>query len=207
MVICIRKMGCYDVGMVFLTNYGSTNQPRLFQSTAAKNGRSGFCYNLSMDLLSFLAENNISFERFDHPAVFTVEESSKLPPIPGAGTKNLFLRDEKGSRFFLASVSHEKRVSLKDLGKILAAKKLSFGSPEMLKQYLGVEPGSVTLLGLIHDVDHRVEVIIDQELWDAEQIQCHPLVNTATLIISHDGLEKFMKVTGHEPRVLVVPER
>src|SRR3989344_788596 len=164
-------------------------------------------HNRVHDIYMFLGEHNISFERFDHPAVFTTEESSKLPPMPGAGTKNLFLRDDKGSRFFLASVPHEKRVSLKDLGKILGTKKLSFGSPEMLKQYLGVEPGSVTLLGLIHDADHRVEVIIDQELWNAQQIQCHPLVNTATLITSHDGLEKFMKVTGHEPRVLVVPER
>ena len=127
--------------------------------------------------------------------------------MPGAGTKNLFLRDDKASRFFLVSVSHEKRVSLKDLGKILGAKKLSFGSPEMLKQYLGVEPGSVTLLGLIHDADHRVEVIIDQELWNAQQIQCHPLVNTATLILPHQGIEKFLKQTDHKPIVLAVPER
>src|SRR3989338_6106746 len=160
-----------------------------------------------MDLFVFLEEHGISFDRFDHPAVFTVEESSKLPSMPGAGTKNLFLWDEKGSRLFLVSVGHEKRVSLKDLGKILGAKKLSFGSPELLKQYLGVDPGSVTLLGLIHDVDHRVEVIIDQELWDAEQIQCHPLVNTATLIISHEGIEKFLEATMHKPVILPIPER
>ena len=160
-----------------------------------------------MSIYDYLEKHGISFQRFDHPAVFTTEESSKLPPMPGAGTKNLFLRDGKGTRFFLVAVPHEKRVSLKDLGKIIGAKKLSFGSPELLKQYLGVEPGSVTLLGLIFDVDHKLEVIIDESLWKAEQIQCHPLVNTATNVIDHNGLEKFLKETGHEAMVIEIPER
>lgn len=159
------------------------------------------------DICAFLSGHGIAFERFDHAAVFTVEESSQLPPMPGAGTKNLFLRDEKGTRLFLVVVSHEKRVDLKQLRAVLGVGKLSFGSPESLKQHLGVDPGSVTVLGLVHDEAHAVEAVIDRELWDAASVQCHPLVNTATLVIPHQGLVTFLAATGHVPRIVDVPAR
>ncbi len=159
------------------------------------------------DLTAFLAAHDIRAERFEHPAVFTCEESSLLPPMPGAPTKNLFIRDRKGERQILVTVPHEKSVDLKALKELIDADKLSFASPERLWEYLGVEPGSVTLMGLIHDLDHRVEVIVDAAIWNAESVQCHPLVNTATLVFSHSDLEKFIQATGHKVRVLDVPGR
>lgn len=101
----------------------------------------------------------------------------------------------------------EKNVDLKALRKLLEADKLSFASPERLKECLGVEPGSVTLMGLIHDRDHRVEVFFDEEIWKADALQCHPLTNTASLVIPHEGIERFLKATEHAYRVLDVPER
>jgi Ala-tRNA(Pro) deacylase len=160
-----------------------------------------------IDIYAFLSQHGIKYERFDHPAVFTCEESERLPPMPGADTKNLFLRDETGEKFFLVTVGHAKSVDLKALKPLLGAKKLSFGSPEKLKEYLGVEPGSVTLLGLMHDTDHKVSVIVDEDVWKQGSIQCHPLVNTATLVILKEGMERFFKETGHEYRVLNVPDR
>lgn len=160
-----------------------------------------------IDIDAFLRQHDIPFERIEHPAVFTVEESSKLPPMPGAGTKNLFLRDAKGSRNILVVVAHEKRVDLKGLKPLLAADKLSFADPERLMRHLGVTPGSVTLLGLANDTDHAVEVVIDEELWNADAMQCHPLTNTATCVIPHDGILAFLKATGHEARILDVPAR
>ena len=161
-----------------------------------------------MDIVDFLKKHGIAYERFDHPAVMTCEESSKLcPPMPGMGTKNLFLRDERERRLFLVVVGHGKNVDLKGLKKLLGVQKLSFGSPELLKQCLGVEPGAVTLLGLACDLDHRVEVIIDAPVWAAEKIGCHPLTNTATLVIPHEGVEMFLAATGHEPVIVDVPER
>lgn len=113
---------------------------------------------------------------------------------------------------------HEKQVDIKALKKIFdvhppssasadygGVKKLSFASPDRLKNYLGVEPGAVTILGLIHDPDHAVEVFVDEAVWNADAICCHPLVNTATLCIPHAGLEAFMRATGHVPNVLEVP--
>ncbi len=161
-----------------------------------------------MDIESFLTAHNISFQRYDHPAVFTVEESEKLSlDIPGAHTKNLFLRDEKGKRFFLVAVRHDKRVDLKQLRALLGVSNLSFGSPELLREKLGVEPGSVTLLGVVHDMEKQVEVIIDAGLWAADSLGCHPLVNTATLVISTEDMKKFFAATGHGIKVIDVPAR
>lgn len=160
------------------------------------------------DIFAFLSAHDIPFDRHDHPAVFTCEESEALDlQLPGADTKNLFLRDDKGKRYFLVSVRHAKRVDLKKLREVLGVKGLSFGSPEKLKEYLGVDPGSVTLLGLIHDAGHAVEVFIDEDVWKAESLQCHPLVNTATLVVPRSGMEKFFAATGHAARIISVPER
>lgn len=160
------------------------------------------------DIYTFLEEHRIPYQRFDHPAVFTCEESARLcPDMPGVHTKNLFLRDGKGKRNILVVVRCEKNVDLKALRKILEADKLSFASPERLKEFLGVEPGSVTLLGLIHDEENQVEVVFDKEILEADALQCHPLVNTASLVISHEGIEQFLKATEHAYRVVVVPGR
>ncbi len=160
------------------------------------------------DIYTFLEANDIPYERYDHPAVFTCEESKRLcPEMPGMHTKNLFLRDEKGRRHILVVVSCETSVDLKELRIILKADKLSFASPDRLLKYLGVDPGSVTILGLVHDREHAVEVYIDEEIWNANAIQCHPLVNTVSLVIPHAGLEHFLRATGHTPVILSVPRR
>ena len=159
-----------------------------------------------MNIFSFLEEHGIAYQRFDHPAVFTTAQAQEIRvPMPGKDTKNLFLRDEKGRRHFLVTVDHQKQVDIKALKKLLRTQKLSFASPERLREYLGVEPGSVTLLGLIHDKSHVVEVIIDEALWNADAVCCHPLVNMSTLCISHEGLEKFLKATGHAHQTICVP--
>ena len=162
---------------------------------------------LSMDIYEFLKNYGISFERFDHPAVFTCEEAEKYcPEMPGASIKNLFLRDKNGLRHFLVVVGAKKNVDLKKLQQVLSVSKLSFGSPERMQKYLGVEPGSVTLLGLMNDGEHAVEVIIDAEVW-GKPLQCHPLVNTATCVIQKEGLEKFFKATGHTFKVIHLPSK
>ncbi len=159
------------------------------------------------DIYEFLQRHGIAYEKCEHPAVFTTEEAERLvPPLPGAHAKNLFVKDKKG-RFMLVVVGYEKSVDLKALGKVLEAKDLSFASPEKLKEFLGVEPGSATILGLLADTQSVVEVVIDEKIWNADAIQCHPLVNTATLVISHAGLETFLKATNHESKVIDVPSR
>jgi Ala-tRNA(Pro) deacylase len=158
------------------------------------------------DFYRFLEENRIKYERHDHPPVYTVAEAKRLvPPLPAAKTKNLFLRDKKGQRHFLVVVPADKRVDIKALPQAVGSSRLSFGSAERLKKYLGVEPGSVTLFAIFNDPRHAVELIVDENLWKAEAFQFHPLVNTSTLVISHENLRRFIAQTGHEVSVLNVP--
>ena len=161
-----------------------------------------------MDICQFLADHDIEYERHDHPPVFTCEEALRLvPPLPAAKTKNLFLRDRKGRRHFLVAVGYEKAVDFKALASLLGVSKLGFASAERLQRYLAVDPGSVSILGLVNDVNREVEVIVDQDLWAAKAFQCHPLVNTSTLVISRDDIRRFLEIIGHPVRVLDVPQR
>jgi Ala-tRNA(Pro) deacylase len=158
------------------------------------------------DFYKFLEKNRIKYERHDHPPVYTVEEAGRLvPALPAAKTKNLFLRDKKGQRHFLVVVPAEKRVDIKALPQALGSDRLSFGSAERLKKYLGVEPGAVTLFAIFNDPCQKVELIVDESLWEAEAFQFHPLVNTSTLVISRDDLQRFIAKTSHEAKVLKVP--
>ena len=154
----------------------------------------------------FLADHHIEYERHDHPPVYTVEEAERLvPPLPGAKSKNLFFRDKKGTRHFLVVVSANKRVNIKKLPQVLESTRLSFGSPRRLEKYLGVTPGAVTFLAIFNDPDQHVEVFIDREIWESEAFNFHPLVNTSTLLISHENLQRFIQATGHAIQVVDVP--
>lgn len=161
-----------------------------------------------MDIYSYLAKHSIEYVRHDHPAVFTCEQAEQLvPPMAAARTKNLFLRDRKGLRHFLVVVGYEKSVDLKRLTPLLEADKLALGTPERMVEFLGVEPGSVTILGVANDSQGKVEVVFDEPIAAAASVRCHPLVNTATLEISGVAIRRFLEATGHALRVLDVPGR
>ena len=158
-----------------------------------------------MDIYSYLAGHGIDYVRYDHPPVFTCEEEKGQVPESGAArTKNLFLRDRKGRRHFLLVTTCSKQVSIATFSSLAGADRLSFGSAERLKTHLGVEPGSVTVLGLINDPSHAVELFIDAEVWAAPSIHAHPLRNDATLVLSHDALVRFLAATGHKPTVVTI---
>ena len=158
------------------------------------------------NFFKFLDYHDIAYVRHDHPAVYTVEEADRLvPDLPGAKTKNLFLRDDKGKRHFLVLVPSDKRVNLKALKQVLGVKRISFGSPERLKKHLGIEPGAVSLLSVFNDGDHKVEVFMDSDLWAADTFLFHPLVNTSTLVIEKTAIERFLEATGHDLTIVNVP--
>ena len=157
-------------------------------------------------IFEFLDFHAIHYIRADHPPVFTCAEARRLvPALAGAETKNLFLRDGKGRRHFLVSVAPEKNVDLRSLGQKLGVSGLSFASADRLKRYLNLEPGSVTLLGVINDTEYAVELIIDRDLWGSDAFLCHPLVNTSTLVMEKSELCRFFELTGHQCRILEIP--
>jgi len=145
----------------------------------------------------------IPFERVEHAPVFTCDEAyAAMPGHDSVQTKNIFLRDKRGRRHLVLVTTCERVVDVKKFAEQSDADRLSFASPERLLKYLGVEPGSVTVLGLINDIEHGVELYVDRDVWNAPLWRCHPLVNTATLVIPRSGIEKFLAHTGHRARVV-----
>jgi Ala-tRNA(Pro) deacylase len=158
------------------------------------------------ELLDRLRDLGIVCETHEHPAVFTVAESRSVKhAVPGAHAKNLFLKDRKG-RLFLVVARDETAIDLKRLHETIGASgRLSFGSADLLRETLGVEPGSVTPFAAVHDRDGRVTVILDETLARADRVNFHPLVNTMSTGLSPDDLLTFLRSTGHEARICSLP--
>jgi len=154
-----------------------------------------------------LASLGIAAAMHEHPAVFTVEDSADIhAALPGAHTKNLFLKDA-GGQFWLVTVDHATRVDLKALAGAIGSRKLSFGKPEDMAALLGIAPGAVSPLAAINDTEGRVRVVIDEALAGAERINVHPLRNTATLGMSGSDLLRALGAWDHSPVVARIPER
>jgi Ala-tRNA(Pro) deacylase len=152
-------------------------------------------------ILDALRALDIRYELFEHPAVNTGDEAAvHWKAIPGAAVKNLFLRNKKGDRHYLVILGIEKQADLRQLVKVIGDDRLSFGSPERLQKYLGVTPGSVSPLGLIHDSGRAVRVIVDSDLRTAERLIFHPNDNTASLTISGSDFERFLAERGNSVR-------
>ena len=156
-------------------------------------------------LFADLAALNIVWQLVEHEAVFTVEESAKIDrDIPGAHTKNLFLKDA-GGQFWLVTVPAEMRVDLKKLPQAIGSKRVSFGKADDMSRLLGVSPGSVTPLAAINDKGGEVVVVIDARLAAADRINVHPLRNTATVGLSPDDLIALLSHWLHPPVIAAIP--
>ena len=156
------------------------------------------------ELFAFLDRLGIAHKTTTHPALFTVEQSRALRgQIAGGHTKNLFLKDKKGA-LFLVSALEDAAIELKTLHHRLGAARFSFGSAELLRETLGVEPGAVTPFGAINDKAERVSIVLDAPLMTHATLNYHPLVNTMTTSIARDDLVRFLAATGHPPRILPV---
>jgi Ala-tRNA(Pro) deacylase len=157
------------------------------------------------DLFAYLDSLGIAHKTVNHPPVFTVEEGRELRgAIEGGHTKNLFLRDKKGTVFLVVALENAV-IELKALHRLLGASgRFSFGSADLMRELIGVEPGSVTPFSVINDKSHRVTVVLDAAMMQYALLNYHPLVNTGTTTISRDGLLKFLEATGHPPRVEAV---
>jgi Ala-tRNA(Pro) deacylase len=158
------------------------------------------------DLFAFLDRLAIPHSTMTHPPVFTVEEAKALRgKIEGGHTKNLFLKDKKGAVFLVVALEHSK-IDLKTLHGKLDAGRFSFGSADLLREFWGVEPGSVTPFGAINDTARRVTVVLDAAMMEHTTLNYHPLINTMTTAISREDLVRFLEATGHPPRIVAVSD-
>jgi len=152
-------------------------------------------------LFAYLDRLGIAHPTVTHPPLFTVEESQALRgQIAGGHSKNLFLRDKKGALFLVVALE-DAVIDLKALHHRLGAGRFSFGSADLMREALGVEPGAVTPFAALNDRTGRVTVVLDRAMLAHERLNFHPLVNTMTTTIGRDDLIRFLTATGHEPRI------
>ncbi len=150
------------------------------------------------DVLSAL---NIPFERIDHEAAMTMEDCQCVEDALGVqACKNLFLRNTQKTRFYLLLLPGDKKFRTKDLSKQLGIARLSFAEEEFMEKYLGIRPGSVTVMGLMNDNEKQVTLLVDRDVYAQEYMGCHPCANTSSIKVkTQDIFEKFLPFTGHIP--------
>lgn len=168
---------------------------------------------LRSKVLNFLKANDIEYEMYEHPALYTVEEClaywGSIPDVTHC--KNLFFRNHKGNRHYLVSMECHKSLDIHSLEHMLRQGKLSFASEERMVRCLGLHPGSVSAFGLIEDIDpkdadpkelfpdgHRVKYYIDSALRDAARVSFHPCENTASVVITNAGFRRLLSIWGGE---------
>ncbi len=158
--------------------------------------------NTRDDLLAFLDAHQIAHRTVDHPAVFRVGEGEEIKAgLPGAHSKNLFLKDAK-DRLWLISAADRTTIDLKRLPPVIGSARLSFGREELMVETLGVTPGSVTAFALLNDAERKVTFVLDKALADAPLVNFHPLTNTATTAVDQAGLRAFFAAVGVTPLIV-----
>jgi len=160
---------------------------------------------MTKDLFLILADLSIGYKKYDHEAVFTVDEAKKIRlDFSGAETKNLFLKNRNTSQYYLVVMLADRKADLKKLASQLSESKFSFASPDELKKILDLTPGSVSPFGLINDCNHKTIVVIDQAIFDFDNVGFHPNINTATLVISTADFKKFLAATENKINYLLI---
>lgn len=151
------------------------------------------------DVYDFLDCVGVDYATLTHPAAFTMEECEAVREAIGAPVfKNLFLTNKQQTLFFLLMIPADKPFKTKYLSSQLGCARLSFASAEAMNDLLHISPGAVSPMGLIHDKEHRVQLIVDKDLESIERYACHPCVNTSSVALSlSDLLDKVIPATGH----------
>lgn len=152
-----------------------------------------------MAVYSFLADLSVPFVRLDHDATATIEECHEIDQLLGIEIcKNLFLCNSQKTNFYLLMMPGRKQFKTKELSRQIGSARLSFAPLEYMEEFLNITPGSVSVLGLMHDKNHRVRLLIDREVLDRPFFGCHPCINTSSLkIATGDLIHKILPATGH----------
>ncbi|MFL1463320.1 prolyl-tRNA synthetase associated domain-containing protein [Roseococcus sp. DSY-14] len=158
------------------------------------------------ELLARLDALGVAHRTVSHAAVFTVAESRALRgALPGAHSKNLFLRRRDGG-FALAVLEEGRQASVNALARLAGWGRVRMAGADELRATLGVEPGSVTPFGLVHAAPGSVAVLLDAALAGAGTAWFHPLVNTRSTALAGAELVRVLREWGHAPLVLGLEE-
>ena len=148
----------------------------------------------------FLDGLGVDYQRMDHEAAFTMEACKEVDEALGVEMcKNLFLCNRQKTAFYLLMIPDTKVFHTKDLSAQIGSARLSFAKPEYMEEFLDITPGSVSVMGLMNDKEHRVQLLIDEDVLDGEYIGCHPCINTSSIRFKvKDLIEKVIPAMGHD---------
>lgn len=154
----------------------------------------------------FLERLGVSYLQIDHEAAMTMEACAAVDEAMGATMcKNLFLCNRQQTDFYLLMLPGDKPFKTKELSKQIGSSRLSFADGSFMEQFLDITPGSLSVLGLMNDKDHRVQLLIDEDLLAGECIGVHPCVNTSSLrITTKDLMDVIIPAMGHSPRMVTL---
>lgn len=149
------------------------------------------------DLLDRLG---VEYDRVDHAPAMTMEECKEVDEIlKSMVCKNLFLCNRQETAFYLLMIPDTKVFHTKDLSAQIGSARLSFAKPEYMEQFLNITPGSVSVMGLMNDTEHRVKLLIDEDVLASEYVGCHPCINTSSIRFrTSDLVEKILPAMGHD---------
>lgn len=152
----------------------------------------------------FLDELGIEYQRTDHAPANNMEACNEIDAVLGVLIcKNLFLCNRQKTNFYLLMMPGDKKFKTKELSAQINSARLSFADPEDMLKYLDIEPGAVSIMGLMNDKDHVVQLLIDEDVLAGEELGCHPCVCTSSLKMkTMDVINRFLPATGHEYRTV-----
>ena len=147
----------------------------------------------------FLDELGIAYQRTDHEPADNMEACNAIDVVLGVIIcKNLFLCNRQKTRFYLLMMPGDKKFKTKELSAQINSSRLSFADAEDMLKYLDIEPGAVSIMGLMNDKEHVIQLLIDEDVIADEYLGCHPCVCTSSLKMkTADVIEKFLPATGH----------
>ena len=156
------------------------------------------------DLLDSLS---IPYTRIDHEAAFTIDACNAVDELLGIHIcKNLFLCNAQKTKFYLLLMPGHKKFKTKALSKQIGSARLSFADDAHMKEYLGLTPGSVSVMGLMNDTENHVKLLIDADVLKEEFFGCHPCINTSSMKLkTSDIIERFLPAVHHEPTIVELP--
>lgn len=155
-------------------------------------------------VLDFLESMDIKYEIHEHPPLDTIDIALEFwKNIDSMHFKNLFFRNHKGNKHFLVIIKDTTPFDIHALEKKLKQGKLSFASEKRMVKHLGLLPGSVSPFGLINDTEHHVHLFIDEQMKEARRVSFHPNENTASVVISFDDFQRYLKKMGNTVEYII----
>ena len=148
----------------------------------------------------FLDKLGIDYYRMDHERADNMEVCSRIEEVLGCLIcKNLFLCNRQKTAFYLLMMPGDKKFKTKELSSQINSARLSFADPEDMLKYLDIEPGAVSIMGLMNDKEHSVKLLIDEDVLKSDEVGCHPCVCTSSLKLkTKDIIESFLPAAGHD---------